>query len=244
MTRSPTARIGTSGWQYDHWRGLFYPEDLPKRAWFDHYAERFDTVEINNTFYRLPEAAAFKAWHDQAPSGFLYAVKYSRFGSHMKKLKEPASHIGLFIQRAAPLGALLGPILVQLPPGWHVDVPRLADFLAAAPAKLRWAVEFRDPSWLCDDVFTCLADAGSALCVHDLLEDHPRVPTADWVYLRFHGGVSSGYGGSYSPQALSAEARRIRADLEAGRDVYAYFNNDIGGHALGNAEQLRRYLQS
>jgi uncharacterized protein YecE (DUF72 family) len=236
MSRSPTLRIGTSGWQYDHWRGLFYPAELPKRSWFAHYAERFDTVEVNNTFYRLPSADTFQAWHDQAPSGFLYAVKYSRFGTHMKKLKDPENHVTRFLERSAPLRPRLGPILVQLPPNWPVDVGRLDAFLAMTPKTLRWAVEFRNPSWLCDDVYACLSKAGAALCIHDMLPDHPREVTADWVYLRYHGGQTGNYGSDH----LAAEAESIRAHLAGGRDVYAYFNNDLGGHALRNAEELRR----
>jgi uncharacterized protein YecE (DUF72 family) len=231
-------RIGTSGYQYDDWRGLFYPKDLPKSAWFDHYTQRFDAVELNATFYRLPEAATFERWRDAAPQGFCYALKFSRYGTHLKRLKDPADTIGLFIERARLLGPKLGPILVQLPPRWHVDPERLAAFLDEAPRQYRWAVELRDSSWLCEDIYAVLRKHGAALCVHDRIERHPRVRTADWVYLRFHGDE---YTGSYSPQALSAAARRIRAHLADGHDVYAFFNNDIGGHAVRNAEDLRRY---
>jgi uncharacterized protein YecE (DUF72 family) len=231
-------RIGTSGYQYDDWRGLFYPKDLPKSAWFAHYAQRFDAVELNATFYRLPEAATFERWREAAPQGFCYALKFSRYGTHLKRLKDPAETIGLFIERARLLGPSLGPILVQLPPRWHVDPDRLAAFLEAAPKRYRWAIELRDPSWLCEDIYALLRRHGAALCVHDLIERHPRVRTADWIYLRFHGDE---YTGSYSPQALSAEARRIRTHLADGHDVYAFFNNDIGGHAIRNAADLRRY---
>jgi uncharacterized protein YecE (DUF72 family) len=234
-------RIGTSGYQYDDWRGLFYPEDLPKSAWFAYYAQRFDAVELNATFYRLPEAATFERWREAAPKGFCYALKFSRYGTHLKRLKEPADTIGLFIERARLLGPSLGPILVQLPPRWHVDPDRLDAFLEAAPKRYRWAVELRDPSWLCEDVYALLRKHGAALCVHDLIERHPRVRTADWVYLRFHGDE---YTGSYSPQALSAAARRIRVHLADGHDVYAFFNNDIGGHAVRNAADLRRYAMT
>jgi uncharacterized protein YecE (DUF72 family) len=231
--------IGTSGYQYDHWKGSFYPADLPKKQWFAHYAQHFDTVEINNTFYHLPEASTFDEWRDAAPGGFRYALKYSRYGSHMKRLKDPEGHIDMFMQRAERLGSLLGPILVQLPPRFRADPARLDAFLRAAPRTRQWVLEFRDRSWLCEEVYTVLETHQAALCIHDLLEDHPRRITAAFAYLRFHG-VS--YGGSYSPQFLTAEAQRIRGYLSQGLEVYAYFNNDAGGYAVRNALDLKRYL--
>lgn len=233
-------RVGASGWQYDHWVGVLYEPDLPRNDWFARYAEVFDTVEVNNTFYHLPTAKTFDAWAEQAPDGFCYTLKFSRYGSHLKKLTDPAETVGTFLERAARLGAHLGAILVQLPPHWHADVPRLEAFLDAAGDRQRWAVEFRDPDWLQDAVFDCLREHNAALCVHDLIEDHPRVVTADWVYLRFHG---ADHGGGYPHQALSAAARRIEKHLAAGRDVHAYFNNDAEGHAIHNAQSLRRYVR-
>lgn len=237
--RHAQCRVGTSGYQYDHWRGVFYPPAVPKRQWFAHYAKRFDTVEINNTFYHLPSAAAFDRWREQAPPGFCYVLKFSRYGSHIKKLKNAEQSIGLFLERAERLGDLLGPILVQLPPRWHADPQRLASFLSAAPRRRRWAVEFRDPSWLCEAVFRVLRDSNAALCVHDQIDDHPRDPTADWVYLRFHG---AGNGGCYSHQYLTARSQEMRRHLADGRDVYAYFNNDAEGYAVRDAARLRQYV--
>jgi uncharacterized protein YecE (DUF72 family) len=233
-------RIGTSGYQYDHWRGVFYPPALPKARWFDHYGRTFDTVEINNTFYGLPRPETFEAWRAQAPEGFCYALKFSRYGSHLKHLKDPERALGAFLPRADVLGAHLGPILVQLPPRWSLDADRLEGFLRAAPSRYRWVVEFRDPSWLCPTVFEILRAHRAALCVHDMIEGHPRKPTTDWIYLRFHGDH---YQGSYSPQFLTARAREIRSHVREGRDVYAYFNNDAEGHAVRNALDLRRYVQ-
>ncbi len=238
--RKPALRVGTSGWQYDHWRGLFYPKPLPRRRWFAWYAQHFDSVEVNATFYRLPEPHIFDAWRDEAPEGFSFALKFSRYGSHLKHLQDPRGSIGAFLERARRLGDRLGPILVQLPPRWRPDLGRLDAFLAAAPRSRRWAVEFRDPRWLGDATWALLRRHRAALCVHDLLEDHPRVVTTDWVYLRFHGVR---HGGRYSPQALAAEARRIRRHLACGRDVHAYFNNDRGGYAVRNAADLRRYVK-
>lgn len=233
-------RIGTSGYQYTHWRGDFYPRDLAKRDWFAHYAEHFDSVEINNTFYRLPDAGVFEAWREQAPPSFRYALKYSRYATHLKHLIDPEEALERFLERAERLRSRLGPILVQLPPHWKADPERLDAFLRAAPRRHRWAVELRDPDWLRDEVYDVLRSRGAALVIHDLLDDHPRQLTADWTYLRFHGRR---YGGSYSPQALSGQAGRIRHWLCEGRDVYAYFNNDRGGHAPRNAADLARYLE-
>jgi uncharacterized protein YecE (DUF72 family) len=239
MSRHGALRIGTSGYHYDHWKGVFYPKDLPKTEWFSHYARKFDTVEINNTFYRLPEATTFEAWRRQAPKGFCYALKFSRYGSHIVRLKKPRATIGRFLKRADRLGEFLGPILVQLPPNWKADPGRLAAFLAAAPKDHRWAVEFRDPRWLCEEVFAILNQHGSALCIHDMIANHPRLVTAGWVYLRFHG---EHYSGSYSSEKLRAESRWIKQQLAAGKNVFVYFNNDAQGYAVENALELRRYV--
>lgn len=233
------ARIGTSGWQYDHWRGVLYPKDLPKKKWFSRYAETFDTVEVNNTFYRLPEASVFDGWREQAPKGFLYALKMSRYATHLKHLKGPKEPIERFLERARHLKKLLGPILVQLPPRWKPDVGRLREFLECAPKRHRWAVELRDPRWVKDAVCQVLSDHGAALCIHDMIENHPRELTADWTYLRFHG---KGYRGGYTSQKLRAQADWIRDRLADGIDVYAYFNNDIGAHAVHDARHLRRFV--
>lgn len=232
-------RIGASGFHYKHWRRIFYPKNLSSKKWFHHYAEHFDTVELNNTFYRLPRPEIFALWRRQAPPGFIYAVKFNRYGSHWMRLKNPGSTIGNFLQAAGKLGQSLGPILVQLPPHWKVDAARLENFLHAAPRTRRWALEFRDRSWLCDDVYEILQRYKAALCIHDMIPDHPRILTADWTYLRFHG---ERYGGSYSRQKLQGEARWMRRQLASGRDVFAYFNNDAQGFAVQNGLDLKRYV--
>jgi len=172
-------RIGTSGFHYNHWRGVLYPDTLSKSKWFSYYAKHFDTVEINNTFYHLPSASTFASWKAQAPPGFLYALKFNRYGSHWMRLKNPQATIGNFLNVASRLQESLGPVLVQLPPRWNVDVERLDRFLAAAPRSLRWAVEFRDPSWLCDEIYKLLERHHAALCIHDIVENHPRLLTSD-----------------------------------------------------------------
>ena len=232
--------IGTSGFQYDHWQGVFYPEDIPKKEWFNHYTQYFDTVEINNTFYNLPKAETFDNWKDAAPEGFCYVLKYSRYGTHMKRLKDPRSHIGYFLEHAEHLGTMLGPILVQLRPNWQKNVERLNAFLDAAPEKHRWAVEIRDPDWLCDEVYNVLRAHNTPLVIHDMIPDHPRVVTADWVYLRFHG---EDYGGSYSDAELSDVAARIKEHVNNKREVFAYFNNDAEGYAVKNALTLKEMIE-
>lgn len=234
-------RIGTSGYQYDHWRRVFYPEEIPRKRWFHHYAQHFDTVEINNTFYHLPEVSTFVTWRQEAPVGFCYALKFSRYGSHLKRLKDPSEPIERFLARAEQLDTFLGPILVQHPPRWNVNAERLAAFLESVPKTHRWAIELRDPRWLCEEIFAILEEHHAALCIHDMIGDHPRRITSDWVYLRFHGDH---YSGSYSHQFLSAEAQRIREYRSRGLDVFAYFNNDQNGYAVKNAVDLKRYSQS
>ncbi len=239
--RKATIRIGTSGYQYDHWRGAFYPAKLRKREWFDYYAHQLDSVEINNTFYRLPQTETVRNWHHEAPSGFCYALKFSRYGSHLKRLKDPADSIALFLERAEALKSYLGPILVQLPPNWNVDLQRLREFLACAPGRYRWAIEFRDASWLTDEVFAVLRQHRAALCMHDKIQHHPQEITTNWLYLRFHG-PGGDVRQNYSPQFLTATARRLRQFQDDGLDVYAYFNNDFDGYAVHNAMALKRYL--
>ena len=232
-------RIGTSGYQYKHWKGDFYPRKMAVSDWFDHYLKFFDTVEINNTFYKMAQAETFEDWKEAAPEGFCYAIKYSRFGTHMKKLKDPEGHISYFLDRATHLQEKLGPVLVQLPPGWKRNIERLEEFLAVTPPNLRWAVEIRNPDWLCEELYEVLRKYNSCLVFHDMIQDHPRVITTDWIYLRFHG---KNYSGSYSDEQLSKVADEIRQLKDEGRDVFAYFNNDLGGHAIRNALILKEKL--
>jgi len=230
---------------YRDWRGVVYPTDLPQRSWFGYYVTAFDTVEINNTFYRLPPASTVEAWRDQAPAGFTYSVKVGQFGTHRKKLKDPGSWLARHLERAELLGDHLGPQLFQLPPRWRRDTSRLEDLLAAAPSRHRWAVEVRDPSWLHDDTYEVLARHDAALCLHDLVTDHPWERTASWSYVRFHGpdAVARPYRGRYTGRRLWRTAERLEAWLHEGVDVYAYFNNDYDGHAWTDARWLRDRLR-
>lgn len=233
-------RIGCSGWVYADWKPLVY-DDLPPRRWFERYARQFDTVEINATFYRLPPATTVERWAAQAPAGFVYSPKVGQFCTHRKKLKDPEQWLGNHLDRVRRLERHLGPNLVQLPPHWRRDVGRLDAFLETAPADIRWAVELRDPSWLHDDVLDCLTRHGAALCIHDLLDDHPWVLTTDWTYVRFHGphALERPDQDRYGPRRLAAVAARFREWSDAGTDVFAYFNNDWHANAWHDAAWLR-----
>lgn len=236
-----TIRIGTSGWIYPHWKDLFYPAGLRLKDRFGHYSRQFDTVEINGSFYRLPSEAAVAGWAAQAPAGFVYAWKVSKFITHSKKLKDVAESVALVFGRMKPLGRALGPSLFQLPPNLRRDDGRLADCLDLLPAG-RHVFEFRHPSWYDDAVFALLAGRDVALCI----SDHHDAPapwqvTASFAYVRGHG-PGGRYVGRYGQAELSAWAERIGGWGAAGHDVYAYFDNDIGGAAPIDALQLKALL--
>jgi uncharacterized protein YecE (DUF72 family) len=235
-------RVGCSGWQYRHWRGNLYPADLPLKSWFEHYASVFDTVEINNSFYRLPEASTFAAWSARAPRGFLFAVKASRFLTHMKKLKEPEDPLDRFFRRARSLGRHLGPVLYQLPPGWKLDLGRLEYFLMSLPRDVAQVIEFRDTTWYAPEVYALLERHRVSLCLHDMPGSATgRLRVGPCVYVRFHG-ASGRYNGSYPDDRLADWAQWLEEQARTGIDVYAYFNNDVGGHAPRNALVLRRHM--
>jgi uncharacterized protein YecE (DUF72 family) len=238
------ARVGCSGWAYKDWRDVVYPAGLPQRSWFAHYATLFDTVELNNTFYRLPPPEIADAWGKQAPPGFVYSLKLGAFGSHRMKLRDAASWLPNHLDRACRLGGALGPTLVQLPPRWGRNLERLDEFLSVAPKTMRWAVELREPSWVHDDTFELLRRHGAALCIHDLLKKHPWELTTDWTYVRFHGpdALARKYQGRYGGRRLWRTADRLGRWLDDGNDVFAYFNNDYEGHAVADALWLRDRL--
>jgi uncharacterized protein YecE (DUF72 family) len=242
MSLNPNIRIGCSGWQYQHWRGDFYPAELPASRWLEHYAQHFDTVEINNTFYRLPEAATFAAWGRRAPPGFVYAVKASRYLTHMKKLKDPEEPLERFFTRARRLGRTLGPVLYQLPPRFPVNLERFDTFLRALPRARRHVVEFRDPSWYREDVLERLGQRRVALCLHDMGGSASgRQRAGPFVYVRFHGEQK--YSGRYSDRVLDPWADWLAGQAADGTPVFAYFNNDVGGHAPRDAIRLREKIE-
>ena len=244
------ARVGCSGWSYNDWRGVVYPQELRTNQWFDHYTTMFDTVELNTTFYRLPTVRAVEQWAAAAPPGFLFALKVGAFGTHRKKLRDASSWLPNHLDRACRLGDALGPNLVQLPPRWRRNVERLDEFLhvcdTLAPPTVRWAVELRDASWLHDETYEVLARHKVALCIHDLLPDHPFLLTTDWTYVRFHGpaATSRPYHGAYGSRRLQSLVTRLAGELDSGHDVYCYFNNDYDGHAVADATELRSAITS
>lgn len=234
-----SVRIGCSGWEYRHWRGAFYPKGLPMSGWLAYYAERFDTVELNGTFYRLPEGSTFDRWRERAPDGFRYAVKASRYLTHVRRLRDAAEPIERLWTRAAHLEQHLGPMLYQLPPRWRRNLERLDAFLARLPAGRLHAVEFRDPTWHVPETYELLERHGVALCLHDMPAARcPDEPVGPFVYIRCHG-VAGTYAGAYPPQTIGAWARRLAAWSASGRDAWVYFNNDVGGHAPRDAVRLR-----
>jgi uncharacterized protein YecE (DUF72 family) len=231
--------VGTSGWMYDDWRGRFYPAGLPRAAWLGFYAGRFGTVEINNAFYRLPDRATFEGWRQRVGGDFLFAVKMSRYLSHIKRLREPAEPVARFMSRVAGLGDRLGPVLLQLPPTMRRDAALLDAALAEVPVGTRIAVEPRHPSWWHDDVRRVLEARGAALVWADR-GGRPVTPlwvTADWGYVRLHEGRARPWPG-YGRAALASWARRVGGYGD--RDVYVYFNNDPGGAAVRDAAAMAR----
>ena len=236
-------RIGTSGWYYDHWAKRFYPPVLPKSQWLEYYAQHFNTVELNNTFYHLPKEKTVEHWRQIAPKGFLYAVKVSRYITHIKKLSDVAESLQLFFERVRLLEDSLGAVLYQLPPSLHKDLPRLEAFIKLLPKKPAAVFEFRHQSWYEDDTFELLNKLGAGFCVHDLSgNESPRVVTGDIVYVRFHG-TSGRYAGDYPESQLQDWARWLQDHAQRARAIYAYFNNDAHGHAIKNAKQLKEFLK-
>ena len=242
--RKRPVHVGCSGWVYPHWREVFYPKDVPQRAWLPYYAEHFDTVEINNTFYRLPSRSAVQGWVDNSPDGFRFAVKISRYMSHIKRLTMVETGLRRFYGPLEPLTGSdkLGPLLWQFPPNFHRDTERLADALAQLPAG-RHAFEFRHESWFTEEVYGLLRDHGAALVIGDEASrwiSTPPVRTADWTYIRFHHG-SRGRNGNYSDAEIDRWARRI-AQWRRDTEIWAYFNNDWQGYASRNANRLKAKL--
>ncbi|HYD36049.1 MAG TPA: DUF72 domain-containing protein [Allosphingosinicella sp.] len=234
-----TVRIGCSGWVYRHWRERFYPAGLPQRLWFAHYSATFATVELNTSFYHLPRPESFAKWRDQAPPDFRYAVKASRFITHMKKLRDCGEPLETFLGRTRLLGPALGPILYQLPPSLPLDLDRLDAFVALLPGDLTHVFEFRHKSWFADEALALLDERGVSFCAHDMRGlISPRRAAGPIAYVRFHGGTGK-YVGRYSDETLLGWADWIVAEARAGRDIWCYFNNDIGGHAVDDALTLR-----
>jgi uncharacterized protein YecE (DUF72 family) len=241
-TFSPYLFIGTSGWSYDHWKTVFYPENVLSKDRLNYYSGHFPCVEINSTFYRLPSEQAVKNWFTQTPADFIFAVKANRFITHQKHLRDYELTTKNFFQRIRLLKNKLGPILFQLPPHFKINVTRLEEFIWFLPKKLKYSFEFRDASWYTDEVYDLLRKREIALCLGDLNGIlSPLEITADFTYVRLHGPKTA-YTGSYNATQLHQWADRIVEWLEQNISVYIFFNNDLQGHAVHNALKLKDYL--
>lgn len=235
--------IGTSGWQYKHWRGGLYA-GVPQARWLEHYAGRFDTVELNNSFYRLPDPSAFEGWRRRLPEGFVVAVKASRYLTHVKRLRDAAQPVRLLTERASLLREKLGPVLLQLPPRMTADVGLLDAALDAFPGGVKVAVEFRDPTWFSDECRRVLEEHSSAMCIADGgAVDSPLWRTADWGYVRFHSGRAAPQS-CYGRTALTGWAKRLAGLWSPEETVYVYFNNDLHGCAPRNARTFASEVQT
>ena len=236
-------RIGTSGWHYLHWRGPYYPADWPSAKMLSFYMADFDSVEINNSFYRLPTPEAVEAWRETTQPNFCFAVKASRFFTHMKKLKDPEVGLQKFSPLLQHFGDKLGPVLFQLPPQWSCNPARLADFLTALPRDYRYSFELRDPRWHTASIYRLLTKHNAAFCIYELAGfQSPLTVTADFVYIRLHGPGQKKYQGDYSQQTLKQWATRIRKWKSELSAIYIYFDNDQAGFAVKNARQLKKIL--
>lgn len=236
--------IGTSGWSYKHWRGTFYPADVKVKDHFPYYQKFFKTVELNNPFYHLPPKQTFINWKNTVDNDFVYAVKASRFITHMKKLKDPAESLANFLENVSGLEEKLGVILFQLPPGWKYNSDRFRKFLEALPAENRYVFEFRNDDWYNDEVYDLLERYNCAFCIYELAGHmSPHKVTADFVYIRLHGPTGNKYQGSYSKESLQGWAKKCNEWRADGKDVFVYFDNDEAGYAAFNAITLQNMIE-
>lgn len=233
-----TFLVGTSGWHYPQWRGGLYPSALASKNWLEHYASSFSTVELNNAFYRLPEEKTFVEWSNRVPRDFVFAVKASRYLTHVRRLREPQEPVTRLVDRARGLGAKLGPILLQLPPNLRADASALDETMRLFPSDVRVAVEFRHESWFETEVRRTLERRNAALCLTDF--DGPREPpwrTAEWGYVRFHHGKAR-CPSCYGNRALETWVEKLIEMWSKESDVYVYFNNDAHGCAPHDARSF------
>jgi len=239
---APQYYIGCSGWHYDHWRNLFYPAGLPKQEWLPFYAKQFNTVELNSSFYFFSSEKTFKRWRESTPDNFVFAVKVSRFITHIKKLRNSEIAISNFLSRASILQNKLGPFLYQLPPSMKRNDEILCEFLALLPRCYNHVFEFRHESWLNASTFNILRKHNIGLCVFDMPDiDCPLITTSDFAYVRFHGSQKL-YSSRYSDKELSRWSQDIIQLGENVKAIYVYFNNDVEAFAIKNALTLRGYL--
>lgn len=234
--------VGTSGWSYKHWVGPFYSENIDSADFLSFYAETFDSVEVNNTFYKLPEKEVVESWRDRTPRNFLFAVKANRYITHMKNLKDAKKPVERLLQTVSLFKDKLGPILFQLPTRWHVNVQRLRAFLEVLPDDYMYVFEFRHKSWHQKRIYDLLIEANVALCIQDISgEFSPMIETADFVYIRFHGPEGK-YKGRYQKNEIMEWSKRIKDWIKDDKTVYAFFNNDNQANAVYNAKELKSLL--
>lgn len=242
MVKKGKIHIGTSGWSYNHWKGPFYPEDIPNAKMLSFYFGSFRSVEINNSFYHLPLRKTFENWRNSSPADFIFAVKASRYITHVKKLADSAEPVERFFERASGLGDKIGPVLFQLPPVLKINPGRLNDFLGRLLPGYRYSFEFRNATWFHPEIYSLLSENGIAFCIYELAGNSaPLEVTADFVYIRLHG-PGGPYQGSYSLDALCGWKRRFDVWIREGRDVYCYFDNDERGFAALNAAKLQEMV--
>lgn len=236
--------VGTSGWNYDAWKGGFYPEKTNGDRMLEEYGQRFGTVEVNGTFYSLPKPASVEKWTRQVPDDFIFSVKASRYLTHMKKLKDPQEPLDRLYGVLEAFGDRLGPILFQLPPNWHLNLDRLKEFLECLSASYRHTFEFRDDSWHCEAVYDLLAGHEAALCFYDYEQrQSPDKLTTDFAYIRLHGPKTEAYQGRYPDKALVSRARKCLNWRKSGQSVFCYFDNDEKAHAPDDARRLREFIR-
>ena len=242
MKGAEKIHIGTSGWHYAHWKGPFYPAEMAARDFLDYYAQRFHTVEVNNSFYQLPKAETFDQWRNGSPAEFIFSVKASRYITHMKKLKDPDDTLPLLLERSSLLDKKLGPVLFQLPPKWKFNRDRFAEFLNALPDRFRCAFEFRDTSWLNDAAYEIMKKHGVAFCIYELAgRISPKEVTADFVYVRLHG-PGDAYQGQYDNKTLAGWAGAFATWAAQGKEIFCYFDNDQAGQAAQDALRLQSMI--
>ncbi|GAB6282830.1 MAG: DUF72 domain-containing protein [Ignavibacterium sp.] len=230
--------IGTSGWNYPHWKGLFYPDDLSQTKWLQFYASKFSTVELNSTFYHLPKEKTYENWKNKVSKNFIFSVKASRFITHIKKLNNVEENLKIFLDGVKLLKEKLGPILFQLPPNFKYDLERLNNFINFLPKKYFYTFEFRDKSWWNDEIYTLLKKNNCAFCIFELDELlSPKEITTDFIYVRLHGHKKR-YGGDYGLELLNQWAEFFIKQMNSNKNIYCYFDNDENAYAIKNAGEL------
>jgi len=243
MPQKKKIHIGTSGWNYKHWKRTFYPEELTQKKWLEYYTARFKTVEINNSFYKLPPKSNFDKWRISVPEDFIFSIKVYRYITHMKKLIDSEETLELFFDNVSALKEKTGPLLFQMPPGFKFDLKRLTEFIKKLSPKFRYTFEFRNHGWWNDETYRVLEDNNISFCQFQLAGSMtPRIVTSDLVYIRLHGPTQHPYQGSYDNNTLAEWSKQFRIWRKQGKEIYCYFDNDDSGYAAWNALELNKQV--